>query len=97
MTDTQHRELAAVLRRVHGKVALSSYRCDLNDELYDGWRVIEGPEKLVHSVKTLRQEVLYVNYDLEVDAQCQPRAQTKPKVKPRKKSSHEYSSEPLLV
>jgi DNA adenine methylase len=65
MTDGQHRALAATLKQVKGKVALSSYRCPLNDELYHGWRIIEGPEKLVHSVKKLRTEVLYVNYDPE--------------------------------
>lgn len=63
MTDAQHRELAEALHRVQGKVALSSYRSRLIDELYSDWRCIEGPEKKVHSVKTTRQEVLWVNYD----------------------------------
>lgn len=99
MTDDQHRELAAVLRRVQGKVALSSYRCELNDELYAGWHVIEGPEKLIHSVKEMRQEVLYVNYDVKEQANWQRETEmaTKPTSKKRKKSSIEYTSEPLLV
>jgi DNA adenine methylase len=65
MTDGQHRELARVLHTVKGKVALSSYRSELVDELYKDWRCIEGPEKIVHSVKSMRQEVLWVNYDPE--------------------------------
>ncbi len=62
MTDDQHRELAAVLHSVKGKVALSGYRCDLMDELYGDWHSIEDPEKNCHSVKGLRTEVLWVNY-----------------------------------
>jgi DNA adenine methylase len=95
MTDAQHRELAALLRECRGKVAVSSYRCELNDEIYAGWRVIEGPEKMVHSVKQLRQEVLYVNYDPEEQQGWQPITQAK--AKRPKKSSPEYSTEPLLV
>lgn len=99
MTDEQHRELAEVLRHVRGKVALSSYRCALNDELYRDWHIIEGPEKLVHSVKEFRQEVLYVNYDPEECENWQrpakPTAQRK--VKRQKQSSTAYSIEPLIV
>jgi DNA adenine methylase len=74
MTDDQHRELAEVLRSVKGKVALSSYHCDLMDELYSDWRRIESNEKIIHSVKKARTEVLWVNYQLEEDIQCQPRS-----------------------
>jgi DNA adenine methylase len=35
MTDDEHRELAKVLHNVKGKVALSSYHCDIMDELYN--------------------------------------------------------------
>jgi len=62
MTDDEHRDLARVLRQVQGKVALSGYRCELLDELYNDWHRIEAPPKKIHSVKTLRQEVLWVNY-----------------------------------
>lgn len=65
MTDEQHRELAEVLRTVKGKIVLSSYYCELMDELYGDWRRIEAPEKIVHSVKTARREVLWLNYDVE--------------------------------
>ncbi len=64
MTDDEHRELAEVLHAVKGKVALSSYHCDLMDELYGDWQYIEGPTKLVHSVKQPRTEILWVNYEV---------------------------------
>lgn len=64
MTDDEHRELAMVLHSVEGKVALSSYHCDLMNELYGDWQAIEGPTKLVHSVKQPRTEVLWVNYEI---------------------------------
>ena len=63
MTDDHHRELGAVLKSCQGKVAVSSYHTPLNDEIFKGWQCIEAPEKLCHSVKTLRREVLFVNYD----------------------------------
>lgn len=69
MTDKQHRELAEVLRNVEGKVALSSYHCQLMDQLYGDWRRIESKEKVIHSVKAVRQEVLWINYELEGKAE----------------------------
>ena len=63
MTDDEHRELAEVLHKVNGRVALSSYRSKLMDELYGDWRCIEAPAKIVHSVKTFRQELLWINYE----------------------------------
>jgi DNA adenine methylase len=65
MTDDQHRSLAKVLHAIQGKVALSSYRGTLMDELYGDWNIIEAPEKYCHSVKTLRREVLWVNYGID--------------------------------
>ncbi len=65
MSNEQHRELSEVLRSVKGKVVLSGYHCQLMDELYGDWRRIEAPEKMVHSVKTLRREVLWLNYDVD--------------------------------
>lgn len=64
MTDDAHRELAKVLHRIKGKVALSSYHCDLMEELYHDWNYVEGPEKKIHSTKDHRVEVLWANYDL---------------------------------
>lgn len=64
MTDSQHRELAEALKNVKGKVALSSYHCELNDELYGDWNFVEAPQKKIHSTKDSRVEVLWANYDL---------------------------------
>lgn len=65
MTDNQHRELAEVLKNVQGKVAISGYHCDLMNELYGDWQMIEAAEKMTHTVKTLRREVLWINYSLK--------------------------------
>jgi DNA adenine methylase len=70
MTDEAHRELAGVLHQIEGKVAVSGYHCDLMNELYDGWQRIEAPVKMCHSTKQPRQEVLWVNYELEGEMQC---------------------------
>lgn len=67
MTDRQHRELADLLRQVQGKVALSGYHCALMDQLYGDWARVEAPEKYCHSVKTLRREVLWVNFELDTE------------------------------
>lgn len=71
MTDADHRQLATMLHRVKGKVAVSSYRSSLMDELYQDWICIEGPPKTIHSVKQTRTEVLWVNYRLEEKTQWQ--------------------------
>lgn len=63
MTDKQHEELAEVLKSVKGKVALSTYQCQLNDRLYKNWICTQAPAKTIHSVKQSRTEVLYTNYD----------------------------------
>src|SRR5205823_5715386 len=65
MTDGQHRDLAEVLHNVKGKVALSSYSSQLMRELYSNWRYINAPERLVHSVKMPRTEMLWTNYELQ--------------------------------
>lgn len=62
MTDAEHRELSFTLLRCKGKVAISGYRCALMDELYQGWKRIDAPEKMCHSVKKNRTEALWVNY-----------------------------------
>lgn len=76
MKDEDHRQLANVLRNVKGKVALSSYHCDLMDELYSDWHYIEGPIKNCHSIKKPRTEVLWVNYQLEEVIECQHQQQS---------------------
>lgn len=62
MTTEDHIELARLLKRVKGKAAISSYRCDFMDELYRGWRCVEAPEKNCHSVKKPRKEALWLNH-----------------------------------
>lgn len=66
MNDSAHRELAETLNSVEGLVAISNYNCDLMEELYPSgkWTKIYGPEKIIHSTKDVRQEVLWVNYNL---------------------------------
>lgn len=76
MTDDQHRELAEVLHSVKGKVVISGYQSPLMRELYGDWRYIEGAERLVHSVKMPRTEILWVNYNLEDEAAWQTQQQS---------------------
>ncbi len=65
MADSDHNELSKALHSVKGKVAISSYRCDLMDKLYGDWKFIEAPEKKCHSVKKARKEALWVNYEVQ--------------------------------
>jgi len=64
MIDDEHRELADILKNVKGKVALSGYDSPLMDELFKGWNRIEGPIKNIRSVRKPRQEMLWINYDI---------------------------------
>jgi DNA adenine methylase len=71
MKDSEHRTLAEVLHNVQGKVAISSYHCQLMDDLYGDWNYIESAPKKAHStntrsdsVKQDRVEVLWVNYEI---------------------------------
>jgi DNA adenine methylase len=67
MTDDEHVQLARLLHNVEGKAALSGYHCDLLDDLYSDWTCVEAPAKKVHSVKTERVEILWVNYDIRAE------------------------------
>src|SRR5438445_2466971 len=62
MTNEGHRELAKVLGRANGKVAVSGYRSDPMDTLYNGWNCIEARPKQCHSIKKMRQEAVWTNY-----------------------------------
>lgn len=42
MSDAQHRQLASGLRELSGMVVVSGYRCELYDELFDGWQRVDG-------------------------------------------------------
>src|SRR6266581_3513647 len=61
MTNEGHRELAKVLGRANGKVAVSGYRSDPMDTLYNGWNCIEARPKQCHSIKKMRQEAVWTN------------------------------------
>jgi len=66
MDDYDHRALADMLNAVDGCVAISNYDCELMDELYPAknWKKILAPQKTIHSTKDVRQEVLWVNYNI---------------------------------
>ncbi len=67
MDNRQHQELAEVLNAIEGLAAVSNYECELMEELYPypKWKKVYSPEKTIHSTKDMRQEVLWINYDLQ--------------------------------
>lgn len=67
MTDSDHKELAKTLNSIEGLAAISNYECGLMEELYPSskWTKIYSPAKTIHSTKDVRQEVLWVNYNLQ--------------------------------
>jgi len=66
MDNCDHEALANILNNVKGLVALSNYDCEFMDRLYPSkkWNKIYAPQKTIHSTKDIRQEVLWVNYDI---------------------------------
>ena len=42
LDDQQHRDLAHALAGLRGMVVVSGYRCELYDELFDGWQRIDA-------------------------------------------------------
>jgi DNA adenine methylase len=62
MEDKEHQDLARMLTRCRGKVAVSGYRCELMDDLYKGWRRFDAPLKQCHSIKKPRAEAVWMNY-----------------------------------
>jgi DNA adenine methylase len=87
MTDKAHIELADVLHRVKGKVAISGYASPLMDNLYGDWTAFEAPTKKAHStntrpdnVKQERREVLWANYSLALSTRpSEPQLQWQPR------------------
>lgn len=65
MKTEQHAKLAKALHKLKGKIALSGYKTPLLERLYPDWQRIDAPEMIAHSVKQLRQESLWVNYDIQ--------------------------------
>lgn len=63
MNDEEHRELSEVLHDCEGKVAVSSYQCNIMEELYGDWNRVDAPEKTMHTTKDKRQESLWINYE----------------------------------
>jgi len=63
-SNEQHMELAEILHAVKGKVAVSSYRCDLMEKIYKDFKRYDAPIKICHSVKKPRQEALWINYSI---------------------------------
>ena len=61
MDNRAHEELAEVVNNARGHVVLSGYRNPLYDRLYDQWRRVDAPEKTCHSVRSKRQESLWIN------------------------------------
>lgn len=66
MSNYDHKTLAEALNTVDGCVAISNYECELMEELYPSksWKKIFAPQKIIHSTKDIRQEVLWVNYNI---------------------------------
>lgn len=62
MIEDEHHQLSDVLNRAKGKVAISGYRNQLMDKLFQGWRRFDAPAKHCHSIKQVRQECLWMNY-----------------------------------
>jgi len=62
MDDEAHTRLAVILKKCKGKVAISGYRCDLMDTLYNGWKRADADPKQCHSIKQFRREALWMNY-----------------------------------
>jgi DNA adenine methylase len=62
MTNVEHEVLAKVLNKINGMAAISGYRCDLMDNLYNGWKRFDASIKTTHTTKQKRQECLWMNY-----------------------------------
>ena len=64
MDEGQHREFAQAVGECVGKVAVSGYDHPIMQELFppERWRKTLGADKVIHSTKGTRQEVLWTNY-----------------------------------
>lgn len=77
LSNDEHRELAEVLHGCEAKVAVSGYRCDLYEELFEdqGWYRVDAEEKYHHASGGTRQESLWTNYE-PVERDVEPGAET---------------------
>jgi DNA adenine methylase len=66
MDNSSHEDLATKLNSIQGLVAISNYDCDLMNDLYPSkkWFKHYSELKTIHSTKDKRQEVLWLNYDI---------------------------------
>ena len=62
MTDSDHEDLAEMLRGIRGRAVISGYRTDLYDRLFADWNRIDAPVRLCHSTRTPRQESAWRNF-----------------------------------
>lgn len=62
MSDADHIELAGALSSIRGRAVLSGYRTPLYDRLYAGWRRVDAPARIAHSVRQPRRESLWLNF-----------------------------------
>lgn len=68
MTDAEHLELAKAANACKGSVAVSGYESDLYDAAYAGWhktylKARTSSSSNTNGKRTIRQEVLWTNYD----------------------------------
>jgi DNA adenine methylase len=65
MDEAQHRNFANAVNVCKGLVAVSGYDHPVMDDLFkpDSWFKTLGANKIIHSTKGTRQEVLWTNYD----------------------------------
>ena len=59
LDDDEHRELAQVLRSLEGMVVLSSYPCDLYEDLYPDWQQVR--KEALGDSGARRTEVLWIS------------------------------------
>ena len=65
MNEPEHREFARVVNECRGKVAVSGYDHPVMDEIFKKgrWFKTFGKDKVIHSTKGTRQEVLWTNFN----------------------------------
>lgn len=62
-SDDDHRELSDKVHNIKGMAMVSSYDCDLMNELYSDWYVTRFPVKKNNIRSGEVQEVIWTNYD----------------------------------
>lgn len=67
MDEDQHREFAEAVNECKGMVAVSGYNHPMMDNFFkpERWFKTLGAQKIIHSTKGTRQEVLWTNYNAQ--------------------------------